>query len=108
MYSGKQVIKAGETLLLSNLSDTDPDLFSRSMDILSFWRFSFEDALDTAFSILVRETLPHDSEAIFAKRLKRHPSIVSKLKRFDTMKLKNMQDIGGCRVILKDEKNYAK
>lgn len=108
MYSGKQVIKAGETLLLSNLSDTDPNLFSRSMDILSFWRFSFEDALDTAFSILVRETLPHDSEAIFAKRLKRHPSIVSKLKRFDTMKLKNMQDIGGCRVILKDEKKLRK
>lgn len=108
MYSGKQVIKAGETLLLSNLSDTDPDLFSRSMDVLSFWRFSFEDALDTAFSILVRETLPHDSDAIFAKRLKRHPSIVSKLKRFDTMKLKNMQDIGGCRVILKDEKKLRK
>ena len=96
MYSGKQVIKAGETLLSPNLGDNDPVLFSKSMDVLSFWRFSFENALDTAFSILVKVALPHDRDAIFAKRLKRHPSIVSKLKRFNTMKLKNMQDIGGC------------
>ena len=45
MYSGKQVIKAGETLLSPNLGDNDPVLFSKSMDVLSFWRFFFDKIL---------------------------------------------------------------
>ena len=39
-----------------------------------------------------------DKKHIVVSRLKRTPSIVSKLKRFDKMKLRNMQDIAGCRV----------
>lgn len=36
--------------------------------------------------------------------MKRHISIVSKLRRFEDMKLKNMQDIGGCRAIVSNIK----
>lgn len=108
MYSGKQVIKAGETLLIPNLENKNPQLFSECMDVLSFWRFTHENALAVAFDSLVKATLPHDRQAIFAKRLKRYPSIVSKLRRFENMKLKNMQDIGGCRAIVKDEKRLRK
>ena len=42
--------------------------------------------------------------AFFAKRLKRSNSIIAKLERFDDMRLKTMQDIGGCRAILVNEK----
>ncbi len=38
--------------------------------------------------------------ALIAQRLKRLPAILAKLKRFDKMKLSQMQDIGGCRAIL--------
>lgn len=41
-----------------------------------------------------------DSNALVAQRLKRSPSIISKLKRFPKMKLSRMQDIGGLRAVV--------
>lgn len=42
-----------------------------------------------------------DDEALIAQRLKRESSIVRKLERFDRMRLTQMQDIGGCRAVLR-------
>ncbi len=42
-----------------------------------------------------------DKGAIVAQRLKRLPSIVAKLRRFQNMKLSRMQDIGGLRAVLR-------
>jgi putative GTP pyrophosphokinase len=39
-------------------------------------------------------------EAVVAQRLKRMPQIVRKLRRFPTMRLTQMEDIGGCRAVL--------
>lgn len=97
-YSGKQVIKAGEKLITSGTLDDD------AMGVLSYWRFQHEQPLEAALTILKKEALIRDKSAIFAKRLKSHASIVSKLKRFPQMKLKNMQDIGGCRAIVSNPK----
>ena len=102
-YTGKQVIKAGEVLL-----DDDIEKFETAMDILSYWRFSHETPLGEALKILQETTLKIDKSAIFAKRLKRYPSIVNKLRRFKKMKLKNMQDIGGCRAIVSSPKKLTK
>lgn len=41
-----------------------------------------------------------DTNSIVAQRLKRFSSIYAKLLRFKTMKLWDMQDIGGCRAIV--------
>jgi putative GTP pyrophosphokinase len=41
-----------------------------------------------------------DEKAIVAQRLKRAPSIILKLQRFEGMKLARMQDIGGLRVVV--------
>lgn len=106
-YTGKQIIKAGEDLINPSFSE-DHEKFSFAMDVLSFWRFSHEVPLEVALSILQKATLEQDKKAIFAKRLKRYVSIVFKLKRFPNMKLKNMQDIGGCRGIVKDQKKLIK
>ena len=96
-YTGKQIIKAGEDLIDSEVMNQDPDRFSDAMDIMSYWRFKHETSLDIAFMLLQEISYKKDKKAIFAKRLKRHVSIVRKLIRFNKMKLKNMQDIGGCR-----------
>ncbi|MYN42182.1 (p)ppGpp synthetase [Duganella sp. FT109W] len=104
MYSGKQVIKAGEQLLIEDLKTSDPDTYFSAMDVLSYWRFSHEKPLDIAFTMLEGVAKQKDKSAIFAKRLKRYVSIVAKLRRFNQMKLKNMQDIGGCRAIVSNEK----
>ncbi|MEJ5976743.1 RelA/SpoT domain-containing protein [Novosphingobium sp. PS1R-30] len=45
-----------------------------------------------------------DDECLIAQRIKRLSSIEHKLSRFPSMKLSQMQDIGGCRAILKDVK----
>ncbi|WP_218147577.1 RelA/SpoT domain-containing protein [Massilia yuzhufengensis] len=104
IYSGKEVIRAGEKLLDVELVRTQPDEYSASMDVLSYWRFSHEKALDSAFNLLQDIARKKDKATIFAKRLKRYASIVAKLRRFEQMKLKNMQDIGGCRAIVANEK----
>ncbi len=78
------------------------------MDVLSYWRLTHELPLEKAFLILQDVTLKKDTKAIFAKRLKRYVSIVLKLARYDKMKLKTMQDIGGCRAILTNEKKLFK
>jgi len=102
-YSGKQVIKAGERLIDENMSSNSQE-FSDAMDVVSYWRSCHEKSLDNALALLRNSTLKHDKKAVFAKRLKRYVSIVNKLKRFEKMKLKNMQDIGGCRAIVANPK----
>lgn len=102
-YSGKQVIKAGERFLTDEIFD-DKKLLNEAFDVLSYWRFSHEVALENALDILQELSLKKDKNAIFAKRLKRFVSIVKKLRRFPDMKLKNMQDIGGCRAIVSNPK----
>jgi hypothetical protein len=102
-YTGKQVIKAGEMLLDDNIEE-----FELAMEILSYWRFSHEKPLGEALKILQETTIKIDKNAIFAKRLKRYVSIVYKLRRFRKMKLKNMQDIGGCRAIISSPRKLKK
>lgn len=77
------------------------------------------NAIRDAFSILLRYRAAHQlpltkatmglrSRVVTAKcasvdvsqRLKRVPTILDKLRREPTMKLANMQDIGGCRAVL--------
>ena len=103
MYSGKEVIKAGEKLLDEGLVNKTNE-YSAAMDVLSYWRFSHEKPLEIAFDMLQEVAGKIDKSAIFAKRLKRYMSIVAKLRRFNQMKLRNMQDIGGCRAIVTTEK----
>lgn len=102
-YSGKQIIRAGEKLA-DNRTLSNSQEFSDAMDVVSYWRLCHEKSLDNALALLRASTLKYDKKAVFAKRLKRYVSIVNKLKRFKEMKLKNMQDIGGCRAIVANPK----
>ena len=58
--------------------------------------------------MLFEEAYKIDKNSIVVKRLKRTQSIIRKLKRFKTMKLRNMQDIAGCRAILNKQKDIDK
>lgn len=107
-YSRKEVQRAGENLIDDEISVSDPDLYSKSMQILSDWRSLHAAPLDEIYEKLTKAAVNTDRKAITAKRLKRIPSIVKKLRRFKDMKLRNMQDIGGCRAILETEKQVIK
>ncbi|MCG9747907.1 RelA/SpoT domain-containing protein [Shewanella sp. Isolate8] len=106
--SGKQVLRAGECLINSDTYlPQNEDKLNEAFSVLSYWRFSYEKPLENALDKLQPAVKEIDEKAIFAKRLKRFPSIVLKLRRFPKMNLKNMQDIGGCRIVLGNSKKVA-
>lgn len=107
-YSKKDVQRAGEALISDNLRESNPELFKLSMQILSDWRANHAYSLDYATNLLQEKSFKVDRKSVVVKRLKRTPSIIKKLKRFDSMKLRNMQDIAGCRAILSSTKNVNK
>ena len=111
LFSGKQVIKAGDQFLNDSIFDSHREAeFQKAMEILSYWRFSHEQPLNEARKLLFDLSHKEDRSVIVAKRLKRHISILNKLRRFqdEKMKLKTMQDIGGCRAIFSNEKKLMK
>ena len=101
----KTVRKAGN--VLAGRSDVMTE--EAAMDTLSKWRALHAYPINTLQSYL-RGVLKRKkfSDAIVAQRLKRTPSIVEKLKRFESMSLDRMQDIGGLRVIVSSIKDVYK
>lgn len=110
-YSKSQIRKAGIALKENEHDD-------EALDVLSVWRASHAKSLETAYHELQDLALKDDTKAVVAKRLKRTPSIIGKLIRFDgsskqsvgqgSMKLENMNDIGGCRAIVSTIKKLDK
>lgn len=94
------VRKAGDKL-------KDPSMdHAEALEILSKWRALHSYPINT-FQATLRgkvETLGL-KKAIIAQRLKRLPSIISKLQRINGMKLDRMQDIGGVRIVLSSVKD---
>lgn len=107
-FSKTAVQRAGEALMVENISVKKPDVYEKSMQILSGWRASHEYSLNYIAVLVQKTAIKEDSKVIVAKRLKRTPSIVNKLRRFETMKLRSMQDIAGCRAIISTNKNVYK
>ena len=93
----KLVRKAGS--VLAGRSDVMTE--DQAMDVLSKWRALHAYPINTLQAYL-RGVLKRNkfAGAIVALRLKRTPSILEKLKRFENMSLDRMQDIGGLRVIV--------
>lgn len=98
-FTNNEVSKAGEALKDDNLMQ-NMIKFSEVMEILTYWRESHLTPLNEAEKILNQYVSKIDKHAFIAKRIKRLNSIKKKLKRFSRMELKNMQDIGGIRVVL--------
>lgn len=96
-YSKNQINKAGKTLSLPDISSKEKN---EALFVLNNWRASHGYPLQEIYNIL-KEINP---DAIVAQRLKRLDSIIGKLKSFENMSLYRMQDLGGCRVIVKDIK----
>lgn len=112
-YSRGQVRRAGKLIASPNLPESDyfnsPEEWAESwrnqteaFRVFDNWRASHAYPLNT-FQVTLRARAQHiDPQALTAQRLKRAPSIVAKLQRFENMNLDRMQDIGGCRAVLKD------
>ena len=97
-YSKGQVNKAGEILVSPNNYSVADRLSADA--ILANWRACHGYPINTFQATLRLKLREVDKNAIVAQRMKRAPSIILKLQRFDGMRLARMQDIGGLRAIV--------
>lgn len=95
-HSKGRVDRAGDAVAnRRGFPATDEDF-----EVLNNWRGSHAFPLNTIQNGVRLAAKTHCAQPLIAQRIKRVPSIVSKLQRFDGMQLSNMQDLGGCRAIL--------
>jgi len=76
------------------------DAYFDSLDVINNWRSSHSGPLLHMRMLLTNNAKGVDHNSLIAQRIKRLSSIELKLSRFPTMKLSQMQDIGGCRAIM--------
>lgn len=71
------------------------------IELISNWR-SLHSVPLRAVLTLVRSKLKRKgvTDYVIGQRLKRMPSIITKIKRFEKMKVSRMQDVGGIRIIV--------
>ncbi|MBL9198148.1 RelA/SpoT domain-containing protein [Xanthomonas fragariae] len=99
-YTKGQVRLAGDALREKHLQ---PDAFAEALSVITNWRAAHAYPLNTFQSTLRKKLaglgMPVP-KSVVGQRLKRLPSIASKLQRFDTMSLDRMQDIAGLRAVV--------
>jgi ppGpp synthetase/RelA/SpoT-type nucleotidyltranferase len=107
-YSREHVNIAGRTLVVEEGTIT-LDERNNALEIINNWRSSHSFPLQCLKMALTKRAKKIDGKAIIAQRLKRLPSIDAKLRQHsDWMKLTQMQDIGGCRAILRSVNSVEK
>lgn len=99
-YSKRLVDQAGATLAEQEKLGQIYD--SEALAVVNNWRSSHSFPLNTFTVTLKSKSSAVDNEYIVVQRLKRLPSILYKLNRFPGYRLSQIQDIGGCRVVLHD------
>jgi len=97
-YSKSKVSAAGAALITP--FTTMP--YGTALAIINNWRSSHSFPLNTFQNGLRRRGKEIYSSCLVAQRIKRLSSIGYKLYRFPTMTLSQMQDIGGCRAVLRN------
>lgn len=99
-YTDEEVDRAGD-ILIGKQEITTLDDYFEAVNIINNWRASHYFPLNTFQVTLRNKARQIYDDSIVAQRIKRLSSIDHKLKRFDWLGLSKMQDIGGCRAILK-------
>ena len=79
--------------------DLPPEQKLDDIGTVDRWRQSHAEPLAWVTESLARRIEPVATQVVVAQRLKRMPQIIRKLARYETMKLDQMQDLGGCRTI---------
>ena len=96
-FDAKEIDRAGRALVNIPAEGEDDSEWIEAFELVGRWRSSHAGPLKTFRSNLNRRV---GRRGIVAQRLKRMPTIISKLSRLPWLKLSRMQDIGGCRAIV--------
>lgn len=98
-YSRTDVNKAGMTFIDVNADELEKE---KALSIINNWRVAHNFPLNTFQWRLRWVAKKINPDCLVAQRIKRLASIKLKLELQPDMKLSQMQDIGGCRAIMKD------
>lgn len=98
-YSRRDIDRAGD-VLRAGLSNTTFEEYLHAYSVMESWRSSHAFPLNTLQMTLRRRASSINRKAQIVQRLKRAPSVISKLRRFENMQLSRIQDLGGCRAIM--------
>lgn len=104
-YTKGEYVKLGDKLRTYN---SHSDIPIDDLEMLQIFRTSYKEPLSQVFEILRNSILKVDKNAIVTYRVKRIESIISKLKRLDKAQLPRIEDIAGCRCILKNNEQVYK
>ena len=104
LYNPARVTAAGKVISKRRMSTEDLDM-DTALSIAGNWRSSHGYPLHVFKQVLRNRAKHIDAHALVAQRLKRLPSIISKLERFHSMQLSTMQDLGGCRAVVRRVSN---
>ena len=102
-YSKNKVDKAGQKVVIANCS---VDEFKEALSVVDNWRAAHGYPLHIITNKLKRMT--KEKRTFVVHRLKRLDSIIAKLQRNEHMSLRNMQDLGGCRVVVPEIEDVYK
>lgn len=106
-YNNRQLNDAGNILKKPENFSVERILFA--LDALTYWRTIHAAPINTFQSTLRDKIYTLKlKNVLIAQRLKRAPSIISKLDRFENMNLARMQDIAGLRAVLKNVSDVRK
>jgi len=98
-FSKKQINRAGE--ILRDINGSSIDELMWALEALNNLREMYVHPLNAFQTTLRRKMKATDDEGVASQRLKRIPSIISKLNRSPGMQLARMQDLGGLRAVVK-------
>jgi len=93
MLSNSQLTKLGGRLRGNDIRDSD-------LADLDAFRQTFSDIDEQAYRIIKDALNPHNELVITKRKRKTQQSIVDKLRRQINLRLPQMQDIAGCRIVL--------
>lgn len=102
-HSRTRVRKAGDFLLrdYKEHTDGDSDRWLEEHSVLSNWRAAHAYPMHAVLMLVRGQMKRAKIGGLVVQRLKRVESIINKLARPNGLKLDRIQDIAGCRVILK-------
>jgi hypothetical protein len=103
-YGKAEIDRMGALLVhwWRDLNAPEPEGTDEAYEVIQNWRSSHGMPLLVFRGHLTKRAEKVSPNAIVAQRLKRLSSIMKKLVREPTMKLSQMQDLGGCRAIMPD------
>lgn len=97
--SPDEIDEAGRKLVALRNEPERESEWLEAVNVVDQWRRAHSDPLRT-FQVNLRRRVGR--RGIVATRLKRLPTIIGKLERLQRLRLSQLQDIGGCRVVVGD------